>query len=242
MPSSFTPPAAPVPVGLALVPALVLGIVVGCARPTASQPIPAAPVANSVVVHKPAKPVIVDYKTRGYFYASAPIDEGLGGHSTSANVPQRNGLEESGSGVYARVYLDEGKTLAKGYDAIRVVIVNGTGKPVKFDASDARLYVVQEAIGPDGKWAPIEYLPTSSCGNSYHTLTLPANAHWEFLAPRYDGAFATKLRVKVSLDNGYDPGLTTVFYSNEFAGRINLAQFTVEQGHTATNIMDPYNN
>jgi hypothetical protein len=48
-------------------------------------------------------------------------------------------------------------------------------------------------------------------------------------ARTHDGAFATKLRIKVSLDNGHDPGLMpTVFYSNEFAGRINLAQFTVE--------------
>jgi hypothetical protein len=222
---------------------LVLALLVGCSHP-APSPAP-APIVNSAPVHEPANPVVVDYKVRGYFYASAPIDEGLGGHAPSQNAPMLNasGTPER---LFAHVYLDEGKTLDKGFDAIRVVIVNGSKQPVKFEASDSRLYVVQEALGPDGKWAAIEYLPSSWCGNSYHTMTLPAGAHWEFLAPRYGGPYSTKLRVKVALGNGDDgvlPGSgPQVFYSNEFAGGINLAQFTKEQGHTATNIMDPYDN
>lgn len=219
---------------------LVLAALVGCARPA---PPPPSPIVNIVAVRDPANPVVVDYKMRGYFYASAPIDEGLGGHAVSRNAPIMNAIDERRDDLYAHVFLDEGKKLDKGYDAIRVVIVNGSGQPVKFEASDSRLYVVQEALGPDGTWAPIEYLPQSWCGNSYHTMTLPAHAHWEFLAPRYGGPFATKLRIKVSLGNTEEVRLTpSVFYSNEFAGRINLAQFTAEEGHTATNIMDPYDN
>lgn len=216
---------------------LVLALLLGCTHPAP----PSSLVGNRSVAREPTKPVVIDHKARGYFFASSPIDEGLGGHAIARNTPQPN-PDDARQGLYAHVYLDEGKTLAQGYDAIRVVIVNGSMLPVKFDASDSRLYVVQEAIGPDGTWAPIEYLPASWCGNSLHTMTLPARSHWEFLAPRYGGAFATRLRVKVSLFHDFDVTRPAkVFYSNQFWGRINLAQFTVEQGHTATNIMDPYN-
>jgi hypothetical protein len=30
-------------------------------------------------------------------------------------------------------------------------------------------------------------------------------------------------------------------YSNEFEGSVNPEQFAIKQGHTPTNIMDPYN-
>lgn len=218
---------------------VVVTVIVGCTRGAASPP----PVVNvAPAAAEPKNPVLVDYKVRGYFYASAQVDKGLGGHWVAKNGPTRNG-PQARSGLYAHVYLDEGKTLATGHDAVRVEIVNGSGQPVDFAASDSRLYVVQEALGYDGAWAAIEYLPSSWCGNSYHTLTLPAHSHWEFLAPRYGGTFKTRLRVKVSLENTNNTLITPqVFYSNEFDGRINLAQFTVEQGHTATNIMDPYGN
>jgi hypothetical protein len=221
---------------------LVLALLVGCSH--ASTPAPA--VVNHVV-SEPANPVLVDYKVRGYFHATAPIDEGLGGHASSTNAPIANMGGVYRNGLYAQVFLDEGKTIAKGHDAIRVLIVNGSMLPAKFEASDSRIYVVQEAIGPDGKWAPIEYLPQSWCGNSYHTMTLPPQTHWEFLAPRYGGPFATKLRVKVALGNDDDASPLTssvprVFYSNEFAGAINVAQFSKEEGHTAQGVMDPYDN
>jgi len=218
---------------------VLVGGLAGCYHAASSPQAPA--IVNHTVAAEPANPVLVDFKMRGYFYASAAVDEGLGGHATSVNAPLPNSGNEK-PGLYAQVFVDEGKKIDKGYDAIRVVIVNASMVPVKFAASDARLYVVQEARGADGKWAPIEYLPASWCGNSYHTMTLPSGTHWQFLAPRYGGTFATKLRVKVSLGND-DPSLVPrVFYSNEFAGRIHPAQFTREEGHTATNIMDPYNN
>lgn len=72
-------------------------------------------------------------------------------------------------------------------------------------------------------------------------MTLPTGAHWELLAPRYGGPFATRLRVKVTLTKRDEPPLTgsgaagpRVHYSNAFPGRISLSQFTREQGHTAT--------
>lgn len=221
---------------------LALAVLAGCWRPAAPPP---PPVANAAAASEPANPVRVAYKVRGYFFASSKADEGLGGHSIANNAPRPNGPSERGTGLYAQVILDEGKTLDSGHDAIRVLIVNNSGAPAQFEASDARLYVVQEARLVDGTWAPIEYLPASWCGNSYHTLTLPTKTHWEFLAPRYGGSWATKLRVKVSLENtSREPAglVPAVFYSNEFAGSIDPAQFTVEQGHAATGIMDPYVN
>ena len=69
---------------------LALALLVACTRPTTPPPAPVAAVANVVAVHEPANPVRVDYKMRGYFYASAPVDEGLGGHAVAKNAPIMN--------------------------------------------------------------------------------------------------------------------------------------------------------
>lgn len=183
-----------------------------------------------------ANPVKVDFMLRGHFYAGAEVSKGLGGNATSDNMPRAlstlTGVTP-GTTVQIVALPDVAKAWHE-YDGYRVVIVNPTDKPVDFNAQDSRLPVVHEAIDKTGKWAPIEYLPSSWCGNSYHELELPAKSYWELAAPHYDGPFATKLRLKLGF-NGH------TLYSNEFDGRIDPKQFTEKQGHQPANIMDPYN-
>jgi hypothetical protein len=99
---------------------------------------------------------------------------------------------------------------------------------------------VQEALDRDGKWKPIEYLPSSWCGNSYHTVFLAANEYWEFTAARFTGKFKTKLRFR--LDHQKPGAEDATIYSNEFEGGVNPKQFTVQKEYKPAGLMDPYNN
>jgi hypothetical protein len=185
--------------------------------------------------------VKVDYMLRGYFYAGSAISEGLGGHAGSRNMPQPIGDIQSDlaatEGLHVLARLDEDRPFSKHYDGFRVIVANASPQPMRFAAQDSRLDIVHEALDPKGKWAPIEYLPNSWCGNSYHTLTLPAHTYWEFTAPHYDGDFATRLRIRVALRDGDGERVT---YSSEFLGRIHRGQFVSRQGYEPSGLMDPY--
>ena len=102
----------------------------------------------------------------------------------------------------------------------RVILANTTRVKGDFEGQDTRLNIVREALDPAGRWRPIEYLAPSFCGNSYHRMFLPPGRYWSFAAPVYRGAFATRMRFVLEQE-----GLRLV--SNEFAGSINLEQFTV---------------
>lgn len=185
--------------------------------------------------------VKVDYMLRGYFYAGSTISEGLGGNGRSDNMPKpiaeiANDLTAT-DGLHVLAQIDDERPFGK-HDGFRVIVANASSQPMRFAAQDSRLYMVHEALDPTGKWAPIEYLPSSWCGNSYHTLTLPARTYWEFTAPHYDGDFATRLRIRLSVRDDAGDHDT---YSTEFASRINRAQFDQKQGHQPTSLMDPYN-
>src|SRR4029079_11871070 len=95
--------------------------------------------------------------------------------------------------------------------------------------------IVREALDAHGNWKPVEYLPSSWCGNSYHRVFLPAGQLWTFRAPVYDGDFATTMRFALRPKSGDAP-----IYSNEFPGRIYATQFSIRKGHAPAGIMDPY--
>jgi hypothetical protein len=116
-----------------------------------------------------------------------------------------------------------------------VLLVNATDKSVWFSASDSRLSIVREAIDKDGAWKPIEYLPSSWCGNSYHRVLLPAGEAWTFTAPTYRGTFATRMRFVLQQEKGES------IYSNEFPGSINREQFSAKEKRAPMGLMDPYN-
>jgi len=96
--------------------------------------------------------------------------------------------------------------------------------------------MVIQAKDKNGKWNDITYLPRSSCGNSYHTLHLPANEHWEFSLPVFDGGTETEIRIKLTTEfKGKN------YYSNTIKAKVNPGQFFYQQPYYAKSIMDPYN-
>lgn len=178
----------------------------------------------------------VDYMLRGYCFAgSRPDEKAPGGFGRSENLPRRAGAGGA-IGAPQAVSLvalpDQSARFAKKYRGLRLILINRTAREVAFSASDSRLPLVLEARDADGAWKPIEYLPSSWCGNSRHRVFLPAAHYWEFVAPVYAGTIATRLRFVL---RGEKP-----IVSNEFAGQVNPAQFTVKQGHTPSDLMDPY--
>lgn len=86
-----------------------------------------------------------------------------------------------------------------------------------------------------GEWLPIEYLPSSGCGNSYHNVYLEENEYWVFKIPKFKGRIKTKLRYRLKIGKG------EFIYSNEIPTSINKKQLTEKEGHKPSGIMDPYN-
>lgn len=186
----------------------------------------------------------IDFMLRGYFYAGSRIEDknALGGFGPSENFPKAiNSKLNLPQGKISLIALPDEETVFAGkYKGIKLLLVNATGQKTQFSASDSRLNIVQEALDSDGKWKPVEYLPSSWCGNSYHTVFLGANEYWEFTAARFTGKFKTKLRFR--LDERRSKNETTAIYSNEFEGGINKEQFTNQRPYNPSGIMDPYNN
>lgn len=177
---------------------------------------------------------------RATFFAYALIgDRGSGGHATSTNLPQPldgpdapevHGLELLALPEAPREYMFGGVS----YSGYRVVLGNGASAPLELTASDSRLPIVQQALDVDGQWRPIEYLPASFCGNSFHTLVLQPGEYWDFTVPRYVGSMPTQLRVALTLPDGGE------LVSQPVAGSIDPRQFTDREGHRPEGIMDPY--
>ena len=194
--------------------------------------------------HKPLEDLNIDFMLRGYFYAGSKVEDknALGGFGTSQNFSKA--IESNLNAPQGKVSLvalpDEVTVFAEKHKGMKLLLVNATNEQAAFPASDSRLYIVQEALDTDGKWKPVEYLPSSWCGNSYHTVFLGANEYWEFAAARFTGKFKTKLRFR--LDERKSKNEKTAIYSNEFDGSINKEQFTNQRPYNPSSIMDPYNN
>ncbi|MCC6952610.1 MAG: hypothetical protein IT290_00680 [Deltaproteobacteria bacterium] len=176
-----------------------------------------------------------EFAKRGYFMAGHEGQQSVG-NSMSQNYPVPNeGAATPSSGKVHLIALPDSPSAFEGkYHGFEVHLVNSTGGDVLFEAQDGRISVIQEAQTTLGEWKAIEYLPSSWCGNSYHAVKLRAGHMWKFIAPRYEGTMKTKLRF-ILRDGPRE------LRSNEFDGSVNPKQFTEKEGHTATNIMDPYN-
>jgi|SRR5690606_37601337 len=184
----------------------------------------------------------VDFMLRGYFYAGSRIkdEKALGGFGTSKNFPKSFGSKRFSPGKISLVaYPDEETAFYKEFRGMKLILANSTSRRQAFAASDSRLNIVQEAKDKDGEWKPVEYLPSSWCGNSYHTVFLDPGEYWEFAAARFTGEQKTMLRFRLDLRRGDQP---KYIYSNEFEGSINPKQFTVQKPYTPQGIMDPYDN
>jgi len=215
---------------------------IGCSQPSAPVAAVALPTSSPDVRHSPddasATPEIentvnVKFMLRGYGYAGSKIkdDQALGGFGTSDNLPKSIASDLAKSSEHC--YLLAQPTVVTdfaGSKGMRLTLVNATKDVVAFGASDSRLYIVQEAKSTSGKWKPIEYLPSSFCGNSYHRVLLGPSEYWIFPVPRYDGTFPTTLRFRLMLDR-----VKTPFVSNEFNGSINPEQFSIKRPYNQNN-------
>lgn len=155
----------------------------------------------------------------GYIHGYSKLVTGLGGHAKSDNYPQpapKDLLAKEGIVLQAdlepRIYGDK-------YEGMTLYLVNATNKDAVFHAQDSRLSIIQQAQDAKGEWKDIEHLPSSWCGNSYHTVQLAPGECWAFSAPRYSGPVKTRLRFKMLR------GKETPLYSNEFEGSIHETQF-----------------
>jgi hypothetical protein len=177
----------------------------------------------------------VKFMMRGYCYAASQAEDSkaMGGYGKCSNFARRVRADSKGKGLF--LLAQPGVSVRSANPpGMRVVLVNQTEDMLAFSASDSRLEIVQEARDPNGDWRAIEYLPSSWCGNSFHRVFLLPNYFWEFAAPRYQGPFSTQLRFRMKLADG------SLLHSNVFEGSVHPEQFTTEQGHRPTEIMDSY--
>ena len=184
------------------------------------------------------KPVDLKFMLRGYCYAASPSNIAkLYGIDEGKNVPNPvSKISQGAEGELSLVALpDEEVPFDKEYRGFRLLLINRTAAETNLLSCDTRLPIVQEALEGEGIWRPVEYLPSSWCGNSYFCITLPAGHYWEFAAPRYSGKNKVLMRFALHI-----PGEPPV-YSKEFEGSVNPEQFTISQEHTPANLMDPYN-
>lgn len=171
------------------------------------------------------KDVKVNYMLRGYFYAYSSVADttAAGGFGLSDNNAEFITSMTPISPNSLRLYIDTTQitTFSREYKGYTVYLINATDTLAGFSASDSRLSISAEAFVDNG-WKAIEYLPSSWCGNSYHTLYLPAGQYWSFAAPIYKGSRKIRLRYKLI-------GLARskqVLYSNEVTAYINEGQLT----------------
>ncbi len=198
--------------------------------------------------NKQLVPPNIDYMARGYCYAYTNRRGPGTGHGTSGN-PARNlprALPDSLATFpeTLHLYIDTTvmDTTAQSGPGWRLWLVNHTLDTILLQAQDSRLYMNMQALDKKGVWRDIEYLPSSWCGNSYHTLALPGNHYWSFTIPRYEGEIETMLRVKLNLDGRRvrKHANARVIYSYPIRGTINPGQFWNKRGYRPMNFMDPY--
>jgi hypothetical protein len=194
-----------------------------------------------------AKPLNIDYMSRGYFYAKGPDRKdlaGYGGWSGSDNEARpfqsQVPFKKNDLGLFISGNSETWQGFSKGR---KVYLSNASHDTMYFPAQDSRLYMKVQAKDPAGEWRDIEYLPGSWCGNSYHTLALNPAQYWDFVMPLYEGSMPAKLRIRLEYritSKLYEGNRNEVLYSNEVEGSVNPAQFWRKREHHLNGIMDPY--
>ena len=183
------------------------------------------------------KDLNIDFMLRGHVYARSSIVDSSapGGFGGSDNFPKKinDSLNFTENGLFLKIDTTKIVSISGKYNAYNLFIGNKSNAIVRLDASDSRLYVIAE-IYYQNKWQPIEYLPSSKCGNSYHKVYLKQNEYWTFEIPIFSGTITTKLRYRLMIAKD------KFIYSNEVSTSINKGQLTDKEGHTPNNIMDPY--
>ena len=167
--------------------------------------------------------LVVNHMLRGTIYVQSSIEDttAAGGFGRSENFAKSiaDSLNFIETGFFLKIDTAKVITIADKFNGYKFYIVNKNDTVVKLDASDSRLYVVAEVYYKN-KWQPIEYLPSSLCGNSYYTVYLKPNEYWEFQIPKFSGKISSKLRYRLSI------GKDKYVYSNEILTSINKRQLT----------------
>lgn len=180
----------------------------------------------------------INFQLRGncYAYSSNKNAEESNGEAHSDNLPKKIGKLFPREGFYLVINEKELSKIGSSTLGCKLYLVNTTDSLIKLDASDSRLYIVAEGLNEKNEWVPISYLPSSGCGNSYHTVVLDKNEYWSFDIPVFKGTIKTKLRYTLKIGNDYK------IISNEIVTYLNKGQFDKEnkQGYGGNNIMDPY--
>lgn len=183
------------------------------------------------------QPLNIDYMLRGNFRAYNKKTKNYNGWATSDNFPVKNK-----TGMFKpnqlSVVIDVAKKspFHKIYKGVSVYVANTKSKDIDFSASDSMIEMIIQAKDENGQWKDITYVPRSWCGNSYHTLHLPKNEHWEFTMPEFDGSFETEIRIKLIPEYKKKE-----YYSNSIKAKVNPGQFFYQKPYTPQGIMDPYN-
>lgn len=173
--------------------------------------------------------VTADRQMPGTYLVGSRIKDvqACGGFGPCRNSPRNLGRESWGNkGLISLVaFPDESVAYAKDL-GIALRVINRSDDEVAFSACDSQLYLVQEALDANGAWRPIESLPQSWCGNSYHRVFLSPGQYWDCKARQYDGPIKTKIRFR--LDPTGRDGKEPSIFSNEFEGRVTEIQFQPE--------------
>lgn len=182
----------------------------------------------------------VNFKLRGYFYVgtSQEDSDALGGFYKANNSPIKITKEikelSKTNSFQIIVQTDSIVEFEKGVIGFKVLIINATDSTVELPAQDSRIYLKRQVYFND-EWRDVEYLPSSWCGNSYHSVFIKSNEYWNLKAPCIQGKLNARFRFELIANE-------SVIHSNEFMGSFNKRQLNKEQGHKPNGIMDPYNN
>lgn len=184
------------------------------------------------------KDVDINFMLQGHIFVHSSIGDSTayGGFGSSDNFPKiiaRNDVF-SGNGIFLKVDTAIIVTYGNRYNGYNLYLCNKSDTTLRLVACDSRIDVIAEVFY-NGEWRPIEYLPASWCGNSYHRVFLKQNEYWEFIVPKFSGKIKAQLRYSLMI------GPDQFIYSNEITTFINQGQMTKIEGHKPKGIMDPYN-
>ena len=134
------------------------------------------------------KPAAFDSMRHGSCHAGnkASDPKAIGGYGASTNFPKPlpKGEKLRGKKLYLEITGKEDAEFPGKFEGMEIRLVNGGAKTASISASDSRLSLVQEAKDADGEWKPVESLPRTFCGNSYHH---DGRAYVDELSPHYQG-------------------------------------------------------
>lgn len=100
-----------------------------------------------------------------------------------------------------------------------IYVKNNGQKDVQLIPQDNQLQIIQEALGQDKKWKPIEFWVNSDCGMSYlKKINVRSGEIIGVRSKKYKGNFKTKIRFKLLIDK-------KVYYSNSITASINKSKF-----------------